>query len=187
MNEKRLRPWRILSSDYRIETKFLRLRVDRVELPSGIVVEDYFVRESHGFAVVFALTPDENVILVRQYKHGVREIITELPAGMIDEDESPATCAARELTEETGYTGSDPVLVRTFLADPTNATGRFHLFVVRDATPTHRPQFDLTEEIEVELAPIPEVRAMALDGRIAAGSQVAAVLVALDYLGRLSS
>jgi ADP-ribose pyrophosphatase len=185
MSERRLRPWRILNSDYRIETKFLRLRADRVELPSGVVVEDYFVRESRGFCIVFALTPEENVLLVRQYKHGIGEIVTELPAGMIDADETPETCAARELTEETGYTGSPPEHVRTFLADPTNATGRFHLFVVRDAVRTREPVFDVTEEIEVELASVAEVRAMALDGRIAAGSQVAAALIALAHLGRL--
>ena len=182
MSEPRLRPWRILDSDYRIRTKFLRLRADRVELPNGEIVEDYFVRESRGFCVVFALTPEMNVLLVRQYKHGIGEVVTELPAGMIDEDETPEQCAVRELAEETGYTGAAPDHVRTFLSDPTNATARFHLFVVRDAVRTREPAFDVTEEIEVELATVPEVRAMALDGRIAAGSQVAAVLVALAHL-----
>jgi 8-oxo-dGTP pyrophosphatase MutT (NUDIX family) len=184
MSEPRLRKWRILSSDYRIETKFLRLRSDRVELPSGVVVEDYFVRESRGFCVVFAITPDDEILLVRQYKHGIGEVVTELPAGMIDEDESPESCAVRELVEETGYTGSPPELVRAFFADPTNATARFFLFVVRGARPTHPQAFDLTEDIEVLLAGVDEVRAMALDGRIGAGSQVAAVLVALAHLGR---
>ena len=183
MSEPRLRPWRILSSDYRIETKFLRLRADRVELPSGAIVEEYFVRESRGFCIVFALTPEMDVLLVRQYKHGIGEIVTELPAGMIDADETPQSCAERELAEETGFTGSPPELVRTFLADPTNATGRFHLFIVRDAVRTREPAFDVTEEIEVERVPVAEVRAMALDGRIAAGSQVAAALVALAHLG----
>ena len=184
MSEPRLRPWRILSSEYRIETRFLRLRADRVELPSGDVVDDYFVRESRGFSIVFALTPEQNVLLVRQYKHGASEIVVDLPAGMIDEDETPEVCAARELVEETGFSGSAPEFVRTFLADPTNATARFHLFVVRDAIRTHEPQLDLTEEIHVEQASLDEVRAMALDGRIASGSQVAAVLVALAHLGR---
>jgi ADP-ribose pyrophosphatase len=184
MSESRLRPWRILESDYRIQTKFLRLRADRVELPNGDVVDDYFVRESRGFCVVFALTPEQNVLLVRQYKHGAREIVTELPAGMIDEGETPEACAARELAEETGYTGSTPQHVRTFLSDPTNATGRFHLFAVHDAVRTREPSFDVTEEIEVDVVPVDEVRAMALDGRIAAGSQVAAVLIALAHLER---
>ena len=76
-----------------------------MELPSGVVVENYFVRESRGFSVVCALTPDDQILLVRQYKHGIGEMVTELPAGMIDEGETPAACAARERTEETGYTG----------------------------------------------------------------------------------
>ncbi|HEX3468252.1 MAG TPA: NUDIX hydrolase [Candidatus Elarobacter sp.] len=160
------------------------MRSDRIELPGGAIVEDYFVRESRGFSVVFAITPDDRVVLVRQYKHGVGEIVTELPAGMIDEDETPAACAIRELGEETGYTGAPPEPVRTFFADPTNATAHFHLFVVRDARPTRAQAFDVTEDIEVELAGIDEVRAMALDGRINAGSQVASVLVALAHLGR---
>ena len=183
-NDERLRPWRIVSSEYRIDTKFLRLRVDRVELPSGVVVDEYFVRESRGFCVIFALTQDDDVLLVRQYKHGVSQIVTELPAGMIDDGETPAACAARELAEETGYTGSPPEFVRTFHADPTNATAHFHLFVVRDAAPTRAQQFDVTEDIDVRLAPVDEVRAMALDGRISGASQVAAVLVSLNHIGR---
>jgi 8-oxo-dGTP pyrophosphatase MutT (NUDIX family) len=185
--DERLRPWRIVSSEYRINTKFLRLRVDRVELPSGVVVDEYYVRESRGFCVIFALTADDDVLLVRQYKHGAAQIITELPAGMIDADESPEACAVRELAEETGYTGSPPQFVRTFLADPTNATAHFHLFIVRDAVLTREQQFDVTEDIEVRLAPVDEVRAMALDGRIAGASQVAAILVSLHHLGMLVS
>ena len=142
------------------------------------------MRESLGFSIVFALTPADRVLLVRQYKHGVGEVVTELPAGVMNDGESPEACASRELAEETGYTGSAPELVRTFLTDPTNSTGRFHVFVVRDATRTCEPQNDVTEDIEVELAPVDEVRAMALDGRIGSGSQVAAVLVALAHLGR---
>ncbi len=184
MSDERLRPWNILASEYRIETKFLRLRVDRVELPSGAIVEDYFVRESHGFCVVFAITREDDVLLVRQYKHGAREILTELPAGMIDAGETPEACAVRELAEETGYAGSAPEHVRTFWTDPTNATGRFHLFVIREAEPRAQTSFDLTEDIELDRVPLDQARAMALDGRISGGSQVAAVLVALDYLER---
>jgi ADP-ribose pyrophosphatase len=183
MSDQELRPWRILSSAYRIETPFLRLRADRIELPSGEIVDDYFVRESHGFCVVFALTSDANVVLVRQYKHGVAEIVVELPAGAREDGETPAECASRELAEETGYTGAPPEFVRTFMTDPTNSDSRFHLFVIRDARLTCAPALDVTEDIEVVLAPIDEVRVMAYDGRIAAGSQVASALVALAHLG----
>ncbi len=182
MSDHRLRPWRVLSSDYRIETPYLRLRADRVELPSGHIVDDYFVRESRGFCVVFALTSDERVVLVRQYKHGIGQIVVELPAGAIDPGESPLVCAQRELAEETGYAAAALEHVRTFVTDPTNSDSYFHLFLARGAVQTGSQDLDLTEEIDVLLASLAEVRAMALDGRIAAGSQVAAVLVALAAL-----
>ena len=184
MNGRSLQKWLILTSEYRVDTKFLRLRADRVQLPDGTVVEEYFVRESRGFAVVLALTSDGLVPLVRQYKHGAGEILLELPAGMIDPDEDPAACAVRELAEETGFTGGAPEHVCTLYADPTNATTAMHVFVVRDAARTCEPKLDVTEAIEVETVPLDELRAMAYDGRIAASSQVAAVLLALDHLER---
>lgn len=180
-----LRPWRILSSDYRVSSPYLRLRADRVELPNGHVVDDYFVRETRGFCVVFALTADDRVVLVRQYKHGIGQVVVELPAGMIDAGEGPQECAARELREETGYVAASFGLVHTFLENPTNSNGLFYLYLARGARWDGEPEFDDTEEIEVVTASIDEVRAMALDGRIGAGSQVAAVLVALEALGRL--
>lgn len=148
------------------------------------MVDEYFVRESRGFSIVFALTTDERVVLVRQYKHGIGEVMLELPAGAIDPGETPEQCALRELTEETGYVAGSLLHVRTFATDPTNSDSRFHLYVARDATPTGIQNLDITEEIDVVLAPLDEVRAMALDGRIEGGSQVAAVLVALAALGR---
>ena len=184
MNRRGLQKWLVLASEYRINTKFLRLRADRVQLSDGTVVEEYFVRESRGFAVVLALTSDRLVPLVRQYKHGAGEIMLELPAGMIDPDEDPAACAARELAEETGFTGGAPEHVRTLYADPTNSTSAMHLFVVRDAARTREPELDVTEAIEVDMVSLDELRAMAYDGRITASSQVAAVLLALAYLER---
>jgi len=183
MNRRNLHKWRVLGSEYRVDTKFLRLRADRIELPDGTVVDEYFVRESRGFSVILALTADGLVPLVRQYKHGVGEIVVELPAGMIDPGEEPDACAARELAEETGYTGTAPEHVRTLYADPTNATTAMHLYVVRDARRTREPELDVTEAIDVELVTPAELRAMAYDGRIAAASQVAAVLLGLAHVG----
>ena len=186
MSEQRLRPWRVLSSDYPIATPYLRVRADRVELPSGRIVENYFVREAHGFSVVFALTADERVVLVRQYKHGIGEVVLELPAGGMDAGESPRACAQRELAEETGYAAASLEHVRSFVVDPTNANSYFHLFLARGAVLAGAQDLDPTEEIDVVLAPVDEVRAMALDGRISSGSQVAAVLVALAALDGVS-
>jgi ADP-ribose pyrophosphatase len=179
--------WRVVDSEIVIETPHLRLRRDHIELPDGTRVGDYYVRESRGFAVVFAVTPDERIVLVRQYKHGIGASVLELPAGGIDPGESPLACARRELAEETGYVGdpADPELLRTFILDPTSSTTRFHLFLARGARPLLEPNFDLTEDIEVELATFEELRRFVRDGTIEVGSQAAAIYHALDHLGRL--
>src|SRR5579872_3649919 len=106
--------WRVTASHYVIDTPHLRLREDTVELPDGTIVERYFVRESRGFVVIFALTPDRRVVLVRQYKHGIGRVVLELPAGAIDPGETPMETARRELSEETGYEADSMEQVRSF-------------------------------------------------------------------------
>jgi ADP-ribose pyrophosphatase len=181
------RKWKVLRSEYVVDTRYLRLRRDRIQLPSGTEIDDYFVRESRGFAVVFALTPDERVVLVRQYKHGVGEGVLELPAGAIDEDETPLSCAQRELAEETGFVAGPAGLehLKTFITDPTNSDSRFHLFLARDARRLAEQHPDPTEEIAIEFATLDELRLFVRDGTIDVSSHVAAIYFILDHLGRL--
>jgi ADP-ribose pyrophosphatase len=181
--------WQILSSEYIVDTPHLRLRRDAIELPGGVEIRDYYVRETRGFAVIFATTPDDRVVLVRQYKHGIDDIVLELPAGGIDPGESAVACAARELSEETGYVGTpeEPEFVASFVTDPTNSNGRFHLFHAHDARVRAEQHFDLTEAITVELATLDELRSYVRAGAIAVNSHVAAIYFMLDRLGKLGS
>lgn len=182
MRTEPLRPWTIRSSTYRVDEKFLRLRSDTVELPDGTVVENYYVRESRGFAIMVAVTPAREIVLVRQYKHGAGEIMLELPAGTIDPGEEPASCAIRELAEETGYAGEPPELLHKLFADPTNSTGRFYLYLIENATKQFEQSLDVTEDITVETATIDDFHRMLRDGSIGAGNQIAAGYIALDRL-----
>ncbi len=182
MSDSPLRPWTIRSSTYRIDEPFLRVRNDTVELPDGTVVEDYFVRESRGFVIVAAITPDRRILLVRQYKHGCGQITLELPAGMIDPDETPAACAVRELAEETGHTGDPPRLLRTLFADPSSSNASFHVFLIENAVVTGVQSLDTTEAIVVESITIDDLRVAVRDGRLSSGSQVAAAYIALDHI-----
>lgn len=179
------RAWRIHASVYAIETPYLRLRRDTVDLPSGLRIDDYYVRETRGFAVVLALCPDRRAVLVRQYKHGIGEVLLELPAGAVEAGEDPAACAVRELAEETGYTGTAPELLGTFIADPTNSNGRFHLYLIREARRTVAPSPDPTEEITVETAALAELRDWIRDGTISGSAQVCSIYYALDRLSLL--
>ncbi len=181
-DDDRLRRWTIRSSDYIVDRPFLRVRSDTVELPDGTIIEGYFVRESRGFAIVAALTPERQVVMVRQYKHGVAQIVLELPAGMIDAGESPDACAIRELAEETGYVGDAQRLLRSLFADPTGSNASFHVFLIENAVPKFAQSLDTTENIVVETTSLEDLHAAVRDGRIASGSQVAAAYIALDHL-----
>jgi ADP-ribose pyrophosphatase len=175
--------WRVTASSYVVDSHFLRLRKDTIELPDGTIVPDYYVRESRGFIVVFAMTDDERVILVRQYKHGIGQTLLELPAGAIDPDEEPLHAAIRELAEETGYAAERVEHVRSFITDPTNADTIAHLFYATNARETHEQELDPTENITVELATLDELRAHVRDGTIDSIAHVAAIYFMLDRLG----
>lgn len=178
--------WRVTASSYVVDTRFLRLRKDTIELPDGSIVMDYYVRESRGFVIVFALTEDRRVVLVRQYKHGIAQELLELPAGAIDPGEEPVETAIRELEEETGYTAPSMVHVRSFIVDPTNSDTIAHLFLARDASQTSEQDLDVTENIKLELADLDELRKFVRDGTIDSVSHVASIYLLLDLLHHLT-
>ncbi|MGH7736612.1 MAG: NUDIX hydrolase [Candidatus Tyrphobacter sp.] len=166
--------WRLLDSHYVVDSRFMRIRQDRVALPNGTVLPEYFVRESAGFVIVFATTPDDRVILVRQYRYGADSIGLELPAGMIEPGEEPAACAARELLEETGYRAQSLSPLASYAAEPVRSTARAFLFNATGATSVANQALDPTEHIEVELVPLAQFATMLAQGHIDSIASVAA-------------
>ncbi len=177
--------WRRRASALIVDSPHLRLRVDELELPDGTIVPDYYVRESHGFVMAFPVTPDERIVLVRQYRYGTDAIHLELPAGTLDAGEEPLDCARRELLEETGYEASHWSFLGTYYPEPARATSLARIFLATDARKVCEPHLDPTEVMDVELATFAEFRAMLRDGRIDAGHALVAGYRALDALGKL--
>jgi ADP-ribose pyrophosphatase len=180
------RKWETLSSEYVVESPWYRLRRDACRLPDGSTVESYYVREHAGFSVAFAVTPSNHVVFTRQYKHGVAEVVLELPAGMLEPGEDPLGCARRELEEETGYVARDFRPVAEFLTDPTSSTGRLYLFVALDARPDGTPAPEATEDVDTSLVPLEQVLEQVRLRHVRAQSHVAAIYSALDYLELLN-
>lgn len=180
--------WRILESSVVIDTPFLRLRRDAVALPDGTTIDEYYVRESRGFVVIFALTQDGDVLLVRQYKHGIGRKLLELPAGIIDEGEEPEEAARRELAEETGYTAPRWERVRVFVTDPTNSTSLAYLYLAEGAVRTQDQDLDPTEQIAVERCTFEGLEQKIADGPIDSVAHVASIYTVKAYLsGRESN
>ncbi len=174
--------WRVRSSTYLIESAHLRIRSDEVELPNGTVISDYFVRESDGYVMIFALTPQREVVVVHQYRYGVDEVILEFPAGSIDRNEDPLACARRELAEETGYTASRWEQILNVPAEPVRSNGRMRAYLAYDAVKTQEQNLDLTEAIEPYTVPLDRIRPMLREGAFGAVSCVAVAYAALDRL-----
>jgi 8-oxo-dGTP pyrophosphatase MutT (NUDIX family) len=167
-----------------LDERWFRVRRDTVELPDGAVVDDYFVALRDDFSLVAAVTTGDELVLVRQWKHGIGEITLELPGGIVDDDD-PYAAAARELREETGYACDELFRVGGGPLDPSKETNRVHLFAGTGARRVAEQELDATEQIEVVLVPVAEVRARIGAGEISAPTSVAGIYLALEALGRL--
>jgi 8-oxo-dGTP pyrophosphatase MutT (NUDIX family) len=116
--------------------------------------------ETGDWVNVVALTDDDQVIMVEQYRHGVNEVTLEIPGGMVDEGESALQAGLRELTEETGFGGDAPQIIGRVSPNPAIMTNWCHTILVEGVSLRGAPSPDGTEEVGVRLvalADIPEL------------------------------
>ena len=180
---KKIEHWKTLKSEMVFNHRWYKVRRDHVELPDGQVLDDYFVSVRADIVLVFALTEDNHVLFVRQYKHGIKGITIELPGGIIDEGENaPQEAAKRELLEETGYTSDEIEQVLEVSDNPTKDTNTIYFFLARNARRVAAQKLDSTENIEVLTVPLAQVESMILDGQIHVTGSVALSLLALRKL-----
>lgn len=149
-------------SEYRI---FKTLFVDAAHPRTG-EVKRFSLLECVDWVNVIALTRDDRVVLIRQFRPGTNRVCIEIPGGMIDASESPAAAAARELEEETGYTSGQWRPLGTAAPNPAIQNNYLHSYLALDAEPTSAPRPDSGEVLALETASLPEVHAMLRDGRI---------------------
>ncbi|MBB3234988.1 8-oxo-dGTP pyrophosphatase MutT (NUDIX family) [Phyllobacterium endophyticum] len=154
-----IKPWEVLSSKIELEDRWIKVRADDCQRSDGLIIKPYYVLEYADWVCVLAITPDGNVVLTTEYRHGVRSIVTGLPSGVVDkEDSGPEGTARRELLEETGYTSEHMVPLGSLYANCTNQPNLVHYFLARDAELTGTPALDANEQIDVELVPWEQVR-----------------------------
>lgn len=175
--------WNKLRSRFVLDRQWCRVRVDEVQLPNGKIIDDFFIHVRPDIALVVPLTPQQEIVFVRQYRHGVEEILLELPAGAFDRDrETPESAAMREMTEETGYICDRLIKLANLHDNPVKDTNQIHVFLGTDAQYSQPQILDETEEIEVVLVPVSEAMEKIISGEISVSGSVAAVFLALNYL-----
>jgi 8-oxo-dGTP pyrophosphatase MutT (NUDIX family) len=180
---KKIDHWKTIKSELVFNHTWYKLRRDHVALPDGQELDDYFVSVRSDVVLVFAVTEDNHVVMVRQYKHGIGKILIELPGGVIDEGENaPQEAAMRELLEETGYTSHEFEQLLEVSDNPTKDTNTIYFFLARNARQVAAQQLDATENIEVLTVPLAQVESMILSGQIQVAGSVALCLLALRLL-----
>ena len=182
-----LKAWERLSSEKLMETPYFTVRSDRLRLPDGKVKENYYVLERPDAAIIFPVTREGNVILVRQYRPPLERMELGLPAGLVDTGEEPEAAARRELQEETGCAGGEWTALGAIASSPSLKDNWAYLYLARDVEKVSGQNLDEYERLETVEVPVGEVRELVHDGQIVSSSGVAAVMLALEKLNESES
>lgn len=161
-----IKPWKVVASKPVLETRIFALRKDRARSAISGREAEFQVLEAPDWVNVIALTPEQQVVLIRQYRHGTRDITVEVPGGTVDPGESPLEAGRRELAEETGFEANRWEACGIVEPNPAFLTNRTHTFVAHGARRTGPQRPDDNEEIAVELFPLERIPTLLRDGTI---------------------
>lgn len=177
--------WKTIDSKYIIQRPWATLRVDKLEMPNGNIKEEYYVLEYPTWVNMVALTEDNQVIFVKQYRHGAGRIMVELPAGVVEENEDPEIAARRELLEETGYAFDDISYVCELFANPATSGNITYTYLLTGGRKVQEQDLDPSEDIEVVLMDLEEAKQFLFDNKIGQALHSSALFYTLKKLGEL--
>lgn len=169
--------WKLLERKKVFSSSFLNVYEDRVELPNGKILDDYTVVEKPSIVLVVATDTNNNIIILREYKHGAGEVLYTLPAGHKEKNESPINTAKRELAEEAGYTGGTFEDIGTLYDYPSKDIHKVYVVRARNIALTTVTNHEETELITFEALPIEELKLQIANREWKVSSALAALVV----------
>ena len=167
--------WATLSEKTLVSCPIFDLVQRRLRHPVRGSGGDFYILKTNDWVNVIPVTPDFQVVMVRQYRFGIEELSWEIPGGIMDAGEDPIAAGGRELREETGYATDMFHLIGRVAANPAIMDNACHFVWAEGVEKEGGQQWDEHEEIETQLFPVDEVFAMASRGEIKHSLVVAAL------------
>jgi 8-oxo-dGTP pyrophosphatase MutT (NUDIX family) len=178
--------WTVEDSTHVFQSRWLSVRADRCRMPNGHVIDPYYVIEHPAWVTVVAVTPRNEIVLVRQYRHGLRKTVSGLPAGCVEtHDASPEEAITRELREETGYVADEIIEIGRLSAGAALHANITYCFLGLAARRVGSPSPEESEQLETVVMPIERVLHLISQGHICQALHVSAIFLALHRLKRL--
>lgn len=160
-------PWHLDEAQEIAKTRIFRLMQRRGTSPIDPAKQgDFVYLDTADWVNVIALTPDKQIVLIEQFRHGTAEVTLEIPGGIVDPGEDPLTTCHRELLEETGYAADNGKIIGVVTGNPAMLNNRVHTALIENVTADSEQQLDGLEEIAVRLVPLEDVPSLIQSGLI---------------------
>ena len=180
--------WRVTASRTVLKDRWIDVRADTCVTPGGGVLDPFYVLTYPDWVNVLALTGDDRIVMVRQFRHAAGTEVLELPGGAVEPgDTDPVQAAARELAEEAAYTASGFRHICSHWPNPATHTNRIHSYLAVDPVAAGTQALDAGEDgLTVHLVPVAEVLDLLRRGAPMQSMHASAILLGLAASGRIA-
>ncbi|HOJ42731.1 MAG TPA: NUDIX hydrolase [Syntrophorhabdaceae bacterium] len=160
-----VKKWRLIDEKVDRDYRVFKVNTLKALSPRTNAISEFYTIETKDWVNVIPVTEKREVVMIKQYRHGSKEITLEIPGGLVD-NEHHKEAALRELLEETGYTGEKIVYLGAVNPNPAIFNNLCHTYLVEDAKKIGEKNLDPDEDIEVVLIPISEIHSLIHSGKI---------------------
>lgn len=158
--------WQKLDDKLLNKTRVFDLRVQRMKRTDNSYEDDFFYLAAPDWVNIVPITPNKEIVMVRQFRHGIDEQSLETPGGIIDPGSTPLETAIRELSEETSYVSKEIISLGKISPNPALLNNYCHIFAAMNVLPAGKQELEVSEDIIVELFPLKSIPQLIQSGEI---------------------